>query len=51
MIDAQTIDAASTIRLLEALEAAYPLLAMIHVFLDNAKYTSLTIEGLGRHRA
>lgn len=38
MIDAETIDAASTIRLLEALEAAYPLLAMIHVFLDNAKY-------------
>ena len=38
MIDAQTIDATSTIRLLEALEAAYPLLAMIHVFLDNAKY-------------
>ncbi|MEJ2228961.1 MAG: IS630 family transposase, partial [Alphaproteobacteria bacterium] len=38
MIDAETIDAASTIRLLEALEAAYPLLTMIHVFLDNAKY-------------
>jgi transposase len=38
MIDAETIDATSTIRLLEALEAAYPLLAMIHVFLDNAKY-------------
>jgi transposase len=38
MIEAETINAASTIRLLEALEAAYPLLAMIHVFLDNAKY-------------
>jgi transposase len=38
MIDAETIDATSTIRLLEALEAAYPLLVMIHVFLDNAKY-------------
>jgi transposase len=38
MVDAETIDAASTIRLLQALEAAYPLLAMVHVFLDNAKY-------------
>jgi hypothetical protein len=28
----------STIRLLEAIEAAYPLLAMIYVFLDNANY-------------
>jgi hypothetical protein len=31
MIDAETIDATSTIPLLEALETAYPLLAMIHV--------------------
>ena len=38
MIEAETIDAASTIRLLEALEALYPLLAMIHVYLDNARY-------------
>jgi len=38
MIDAETVDAASTIRLLEAIEAMYPLLAMIHVFLDNARY-------------
>ncbi len=30
MIEAETIDAVSTIRLLEALEALYPLLAMIH---------------------
>ena len=36
MIEAETIDAASTIRLLEALEMLYPLLAVIHVFLDNA---------------
>ena len=38
MIEAETIDAASTIRLLEALETLYPLLAVIHVFLDNARY-------------
>ncbi len=38
MIEAETIDAASTIRLLEALEALYPLLAIIHVYLDNARY-------------
>jgi transposase len=38
MIEALTIDAASTIRLLESIEAHYPLLALIHVFLDNAKY-------------
>jgi transposase len=38
MIDVETVDAASTIRLLQAIEAMYPLLAMIHVFLDNARY-------------
>jgi transposase len=38
MIEALTIDAASTIRLLESIEALYPLLALIHVFLDNARY-------------
>ena len=38
MIDVETVDAASTIRLLEAIEAMYPLRAMIHVFLDNARY-------------
>jgi transposase len=38
MIDVETIDAASTITLLEAIEALYPLLALIHVFLDNARY-------------
>ena len=38
MIDVETVDAASTIRLLEAIEAMYPLLALIHVFLDNARY-------------
>ncbi len=38
MIEAETIDAASTIRLLESLEALYPFLVMIHVYLDNARY-------------
>jgi transposase len=38
MIDVETVDAASTIRLLEAIEAMSPLLVMIHVFLDNARY-------------
>ena len=38
MIDVETVDAASTIRLLQAIEAMYPLLAIIHVFLDNARY-------------
>ena len=38
MIEVETVDAASTIRLLEAIEALYPLLALIHVFLDNARY-------------
>jgi transposase len=37
MIDVETVDAASTIRLLEAIEAMYPLLALIHVYLDNAR--------------
>jgi transposase len=38
MIDVESVDAASTIRLLQAIEAMYPLLATIHVFLDNARY-------------
>ena len=38
MIDVETVDAASTIRLLQAIEAMYPLLTTIHVFLDNARY-------------
>jgi transposase len=38
MIEALTIDAASTIMLLESIEAFYPMLALIHVFLDNARY-------------
>ena len=38
MIEAETIDAVSTIRLLESLELLYPLMVCIHVFLDNARY-------------
>jgi hypothetical protein len=33
-----TVNAVSTIRLLESIEALYPLLVLIHVFLDNARY-------------
>jgi transposase len=38
MIEAETIGAISTIRLLESLEALYPLMVCIHVFLDNVRY-------------
>ena len=38
MIEVETVDAVSTITLLEAIEAMYPLMAVIHVFLDNARY-------------
>jgi transposase len=38
MIEAQTVDALSTIKLLVSIEALYALLALIHVFLDNASY-------------
>jgi len=38
MIEVETVDAASTIRLLQSIEALYPLLVVIHVFLDNARY-------------
>src|SRR5207344_2351038 len=38
MIEVETVDAVSTIRLLQAIEALYPMLALIHVFLDNARY-------------
>lgn len=38
MIDVETVNAASTIRLLEAMDMMYPLLGMIDVFRDNARY-------------
>jgi transposase len=38
MIEVETVDAISTIRLLMSIETLYPTLALIHVFLDNARY-------------
>jgi transposase len=38
MIEAASVDAISTIRLLTAIAAAYPNKRLIHVFLDNARY-------------
>jgi transposase len=38
MKDVLTVDALSTIRLLMAIEARYPGMRSIHVFLDNARY-------------
>lgn len=38
MIEAEAIDAASTVKLLEGLEALYATAARVHVFLDNARY-------------
>ena len=52
MIEVLTVDAVSTIRLLQSIEALYPhpLLALIHVFLDNARYhhAKLVQEWLAR---
>jgi transposase len=50
MIEAETVDALSTIRLLESLELLYPLMVCIHVFLDNARYhhAKLVKEWLSR---
>jgi hypothetical protein len=38
MIEAEAIDAASTIKLLAGIETLYSATALIHVFLDNARY-------------
>lgn len=38
MVEVQSVDAVSTIMLLEAVEAKYPRMAALHVFLDNARY-------------
>jgi hypothetical protein len=50
MIEVEAIDALSTIKLLESIEALYPLLVCIHVFLDNARYhhAKLVQEWLSR---
>jgi hypothetical protein len=49
MIEALTVDAVSTIHLLESIEALYPML-VLHVFLDNARYhrAKLVREWLAR---
>jgi transposase len=38
MNDVPTVDAVSTIALLAAIEASYPRMRLVHVFLDNARY-------------
>lgn len=43
MLDVVTVDAMSTIALLMAIEALYPAMRRIHVFLDNARYHHATI--------
>jgi transposase len=50
MIEVITVDAVSTIRLLESIEALLPMLVCIHVFLDNARYhhAKLVQEWLSR---
>ena len=50
MIEVVTVDAVSTIRLLKSIAALYPMLALIHVFLDNARYhhAKLVQEWLAR---
>jgi transposase len=50
MIEVITVDAVSTIRLLESIEALFPMVAYIHVFLDNARYhhAKLVQEWLSR---
>lgn len=38
MIEVETVDAVSTIRLFSSIEARYPKCSVLHVFLDNARY-------------
>jgi len=45
MIEVPTIDAASTIRLLNSIELAWPLMVFIHVYLDNARYHHARLVG------
>jgi transposase len=51
MLEVPVVDANSTILLLVAILAAYPSMAMIHVFLDNARYhhARLVRDWLARH--
>ena len=43
MLDVVTVNAMSTIALLVAIEALYPAMRLIHVFLDNASYHHATL--------
>ena len=45
MIEVATVDAISTIRLLESIASLYLKLALIHVYLDNATETSRKAGG------
>lgn len=38
ILDVETVDAQSTLQLLASIEATYPTMARIHLFLDNARY-------------
>ena len=38
ILDVETVDAQSTLKLLTSIEEMYPTMARIHVFLDNARY-------------
>jgi transposase len=42
MIEVETVDALSTIKLLRSIEAFYPTMTCLHVFLDNARYHHAT---------
>src|SRR6202161_2025944 len=46
MVEGESIDAEATIGLLKALEALYPFMVCIHVFLDNASYQRQAREGM-----
>jgi hypothetical protein len=46
MIEIETIDAASTIKLLESIEALYPMLVLIYVFRANARYHPALLPAL-----
>lgn len=43
VLEAETVDAVSTIALFTAMEALYPTLTLIHLFLDNARYHHATL--------
>jgi hypothetical protein len=48
MVEVLTVDAASTIQLLESIEALFSMLAPVHVFLDNALSSPPGSHSVGR---